>query len=145
MRRGIPLLVRLAQQSADERRGDLGQIARASSDAAAALNHHDATAESEADRALADPDARASLEGWTLHAARGRAQLRQRATELDRSELAAREALREALREAIARTKQLELALNTIQAEHRRAAARRVDQQADERELTRYTPVKTQQ
>jgi hypothetical protein len=137
MRRGIPLLVRLAQQSADERRGDLGQIARASSDAAAALNHHDATAESEADRALADPDARASLEGWTLHAARGRAQLRQRATELDRSELAARE--------AIARTKQLELALNTIQAEHRRAAARRVDQQADERELTRYTPVKTQQ
>ena len=141
MRRGIPLLVRLAQQSADERRGDLGQIARASSDAAAALNQHDATAASEADRALADPDARASLEGWTLHAARGRAQLRQRATELDRSELAAREALRE----AIARTKQLELALNTIQAEHRRAAARRVDQQADERELTRYTPVKTQQ
>ena len=64
MRRGIPLLVRPAQQSADERRGDLGQIARASSDAAAALNQHDATAASEADRALADPDARASLEGW---------------------------------------------------------------------------------
>ena len=81
------------------------------------------------------------MEGWTLHAARGRAQLRQRAMELDRSELAAREALRE----AIARTKQLELALTTIQAEHRRAAARRVDQQADERELTRYTPVKTQE
>jgi hypothetical protein len=132
MRRGIPLLVRLAQQSADERRGDLGQIARASSDAAAALNQHDATAASEADRAL---------EGWTLHASRGRTQLRQRATELNRSELAAREALRE----AIVRTKQLEFALATIQAEHRRAAARRIDQQADERELTRHTPVKTRQ
>lgn len=141
MRRGIPLLVRLAQQSADERRGDLGQIARASSDAAAALNQHDATAASEADRALADPDARASLEGWTLHASRGRTQLRQRATELNRSELAAREALRE----EIVRTKQLEFALATIQAEHRRAAARRIDQQADERELTRRTPVKTRQ
>jgi hypothetical protein len=141
MRRGIPLLVRLAQQSADERRGDLGQIARASSDAAAALNQHDATAASEADRALADPDARASLEGWTLHASRGRTQLRQRATELNRSELAAREALRE----AIVRTKQLEFALATIQAEHRRAAARRIDQQADERELTRHTPVKTRE
>jgi hypothetical protein len=63
------------------------------------------------------------------------------ATELNRSELAAREALRE----AIVRTKQLEFALATIQAEHRRAAARRIDQQADERELTRHTPVKTRQ
>jgi hypothetical protein len=131
--RGLPLLVRLAQQGADERQGDLSQIARASADASAALEHHDVASAEEANRALADPAALAALVTWTPHAARGRATLQQRAAELDRSELAAREALRE----AIARTKRLELALEAIQVANRRTAMRRADQQADERELVR--------
>jgi predicted nucleic acid-binding Zn-ribbon protein len=131
--RGLPLLVRLAQQGADERQGDLSQIARASADASAPLDQHDASAAEEANRALSDPAALAALVSWTPHAARGRATLQQRAAELDRSELAAREALRD----AIARTRRLELALEAIQVANRRTAMRRADQQADERELVR--------
>jgi predicted nucleic acid-binding Zn-ribbon protein len=71
---------------------------------------------------------------WAPHSARGRGELQHRVAELDRSELAACEALRE----AVARTKRLELALDSIRAANRRNALRRADQQADERELVRY-------
>src|SRR5579871_4799898 len=112
MRRGLPLLVRLAQQDTDERRGDLAEVARASAEATKALSDHDATAAAEANRALADPDALAALASWGPHAARHRGPLSNRAAELDRGESNAREALRE----AVARTKRLELALDSIRA-----------------------------
>jgi hypothetical protein len=133
--RSLPLLVRLARQSADERRGDLGQIARATADASAALDDHDATAANEASRALADPDALAALVNWTPRAARNSARLRHRVTELERSKTAAREALRE----AVAGTRRLELAMESIQTANRRSALRRANQLADEHELARYT------
>ena len=136
MRRGLPLLVRLAQQDTDERRGDLTQIALASAEASKALDQHDTTTANEAERALTDPDALAALATWAPHASRNRNPLLRRAAELDRSESTAREALRD----AVARTKRLELALDAIRAEHRRATARQAEQQADERELARQGP-----
>jgi hypothetical protein len=135
MRRGLPLLVRLAQQDTDERRGDLSQIARASAEASKALNEHDTRVANEADSALTNPDALAALASWAPHASRNRSPLLQRASELDRSETTAREALRD----AVSRTKRLELALDAIRAEHRRTTTRRNEQQADERELARQT------
>lgn len=133
MRKGLPLLLRLAQQETDEKQGDLSQVARASAEAAKALETHDAAAADEAQRALCEPDALMAMATWLPHAARNRAPLQHRATELDRRQ----DTAREALREAIARRKRLELALEGIQAEHQRQSARRVEQQADEHERAR--------
>ena len=133
MHKGLPLLLRLAQQETDEKQGDLGHAARSSAEAAKALEVHDAEAANEAHRALSEPDALIAMATWLPHAARSRAPLQRRATELDRRE----DTAREALREAIARRKRLELALEAIQVEHQRQTTRRAEQQADERERER--------
>lgn len=135
MRKGLPLLLRLAQQDTDERRGDLGQVANAAAEAAITLEAHDATAADEARRGLCEQDALGAMATWLPHTARNRAPMQHRVTELaSREDIA-----REALCKAIARRKQLEVALAAVQAGHRREIVRRAEKQADERERLRIS------
>ena len=125
--RGLPLLIRLARQAADERRGEVARAEALVAEVRAALDRHERRVEAEG-RAAVDPGARAAYPGWIRHAARYRADL---ATQLERAE---REEARrrDALRDAFAATKRLELAAAGAEAETVRCAARRAQAVAEE-------------
>jgi flagellar export protein FliJ len=129
----VDLLIRLAQQTTDERRLDLGSIGRAHDEAEARLAVHDRTLLDESGVAETHVDGLAAFADWVPHAARARGTLQERSAELDRAEAAARNALRE----AFAATKRLELAREATLREARRSAARRAEFRADEQATIR--------
>jgi hypothetical protein len=127
--RRVDLLIRLAQQSTDERRFELGSIGRAQGEATAALAAHDQRLTAEAAAAETHADGLAAFGQWVPHAARARTSLEDRSAELGRAESRARDALRE----AFASTRRLELVRDAVLRQDRRAGLRRADAQADER------------
>jgi hypothetical protein len=131
--KGVALLLRLTQYELEERRSDLGFINQAQMQTEMAISELDAAMIREASIAMADPAAIAAFGTWAGRAAKGRTQLRNRFEELDISAHAARDNLRD----SAAQLRRLEIVLETEQAKARRAAARRADAQADERELAR--------
>jgi hypothetical protein len=133
--RGIPTLIRLAQQEVDERRSDLVRIVAARANAAAALDAHDAAAAREAGVAMTNVLELAAFSTWTRQATRNRATLQQRFAELGRTEATARESLGD----AIAQMKRLQSVLESAEAANRENALRRADIRADERESARHT------
>ena len=131
--KGVALLLRLAQYELEERRSDLGFINQAQMQTETAIGELDATVTREANIALADPAAVAAFGAWAGHAARDRAQLRNRSEELGISAAAARDKLRE----SATQLRRLEIVADTERGKARRAAARQADARADERELAR--------
>ncbi len=127
--RGLHLLIELARRTADEQRGNLGQISIARTDAETALTLHEERIADEGRVAANDPAIMVTLGAWSNNAARLRAQLRARHAELDRSEVAARDALRM----AFADLKRLEMARDSAARRQRTIANRRADNLADER------------
>ncbi|HEX3993720.1 MAG TPA: hypothetical protein VHX39_21330 [Acetobacteraceae bacterium] len=131
--KGVALLLRMAQYELEERRSDLGSINQAQIQTETAIGDLDAKAIHEANIALADPAAIATFGAWSVLAAKGRAQLRNRFEELDVSAHAARDNLRE----SAAQLRRLEIVLETERTKARRVAVQRADARADERELAR--------
>ena len=88
--RGVPTLIRLAQQEVDERRSDLVRIAAARASAAEALDTHDAEAAREAAVSMTSALESCGVQrmGAAGHPRKGR--LQQRFAELGRSETTAR-------------------------------------------------------
>jgi hypothetical protein len=127
-RSGLPLLIRLARQTADERRGQLARAQVLVAELREALAGHERQVEAEGRAAADGPGARAAYPGWVMRAARRRAEL---AAGLDRAE---REEARrrEALGEAFAAAKRLELAAGAAEAAAARSAARRAQATAEE-------------
>lgn len=126
--RRVNLLIRLAQQTTDERRLELGRIGQARDEVTAELTAHDERLTAEATVAATHADELPAFGQWAPHAARTRGSLEDRRAELDRAEATAREALRE----AFAATRRLELAREAALRQDRRCVMRRVDGQADE-------------
>ena len=133
--RGVTTLIRLAQFEVDEQRSDLGRIVQARADAEAALDTHDATAEREANVPLSDARDLAAFSAWMRQATRARAKLKQRFSELDSTENAARESLRD----AIAQVKRLQTVMETAQSAARRVGLHHAQTRADERESIRHS------
>lgn len=131
--KGVPLLLRLAQNELEERRSDLGFINQAQMQTETAIGELDAAVTREANIALADPASLATFGAWSGQAAKGRRQLRARCEELDVSA----DAARENLRESATQLRRLEIVLEAERVKARRAAARQADARADERELAR--------
>lgn len=126
--RRVDLLIRLAQQSTDEHRLELGRIGQAQDQVTAELVAHDDRVKAEAMVAATHVDGLAAFGQWAPHAARARGPLEDRRAELDRAEATTREALRE----AFAATKRLELARDAALRQDRRFGMRRADFRADE-------------
>jgi hypothetical protein len=126
--RGVQLLVELAQRATDECRGSLAHISLAKADADAALILHEERVARESRIAAEDPAIIGSLDAWSNHTAQTRALLRNRKTELDRSESAGRDALRA----AFADLKRLETARDAAKRLERIAAMRRADGEAED-------------
>lgn len=126
--RRVDLLIRLAQQTTDECRLDLGGIGRAQNEVEAQLAAHDRRLIAESALAASHAEELATFGTWASHAARTRTVLQDRSAELDRAE----DNAREALREAFAATKRLELARDATLRQDRRTGARRADFRADE-------------
>ncbi len=135
--RGLPTLIRLAQQEVDERRSDLVRIVAARASAAAALDTHDAEAAREANLSMTNALELAAFSTWARQATRARARLQQRFAELGRTETTGREALRD----AIAQMKRLQSVWESAETATRQIATRRADIRADEREIARHTAV----
>jgi hypothetical protein len=131
--KGVALLLRLAQYELEDRRSDLGLINQAQIRTETAIGELDATVTREANIALADPAAIAAFGAWSVLAAKGRTQLRNRFEELDITAHAARDNLRE----SAAQLRRLEIVLEAERATARRAATQQADARADERELAR--------
>ena len=131
--KGLPILLRLAQRSSEERCAVLSQSQQERLSAEAELAAYD--------RAVAAEDAAASVQiaamgdwsAWMTAAARRRQDLTTGLALLEAREAEAREAVREAL----ADTRRLELALEQITQTERRMALRREQQAAEEAELQR--------
>ena len=131
--KGGALLLRLAQYELEERRSDLGSINQAKIQTETAIGELDATITREAALALADPAAIAAFGAWSGQAAKGRTQLTLRSGELEVSA----DAARDNLRESAAQLRRLEIVLEGERRKARRAATRRAEVRADERELAR--------
>ena len=129
----MPILLRLAQRSSEERCAVLSRSQQDRLNAEAELAAYD--------RAVAAEDATASVQiaamgdwaTWMTAAARRRQDLTTGLARLEAREAEAREAVREAL----ADTRRLELALEQITQTERRMALRREQQAAEEAELQR--------
>jgi hypothetical protein len=132
---GVTLLVQLARHDLEERRSDLGGVNRARSDTETEIGTLDETVVCETDVAMTDPSVISAYGAWATRSARVRATLQDRFEELD----ASAETAREGLRDSAAQVRRLEIVLETARAKARRAAARRAEVRADERELVRYT------
>jgi flagellar export protein FliJ len=135
--RGLPLLIKLARNGADERRCELGRIMSAHAQAQAALSAHDDFAAHEARVAASGVEARAAYADWLTTARRRRATLAERQAELGRTE----DAARTALREAVAEMKKLDAVQRDLAAAERREALRREAVRADELQAMRQPRV----
>jgi hypothetical protein len=130
---GLPILIRLARQRADERRIALAEAELQSSQALDALAGHDAGMLREAERARGHAAEMALWSGWSRVAATRRRQLAQTAALLQAQE----EELRDLLREDFAEIKRLEIARDGAAALARRQAARHAERAAEDAELRR--------
>lgn len=129
----LPLLIRLARQRADERRLALVAAEQARLAAMAALSGQEARMVAERAQAAGDVASMACWAAWS------RAAVRQRRHLLE--ELGARQAREETVRAALAEDfaalKRLELSLQAQQRTTARAAARKAEKAAEDRELRR--------
>lgn len=130
---GLPILIRLARQRADERRVALAAAERQTQMADGILAAHEAHVVQETERARGRPEEMAIWSKWS-HVAAGRGrQLLQAVTRLRRQE----EELRDALRDDFTEIKRLEIARDAAAEEVRRQATRRAERAAEDVELRR--------
>jgi hypothetical protein len=127
----LPLLIRLARRTTDEKQTELGRVAAEQAAAEAQVQAHDAAAERESEAADQDLTALAAYAAWNGKAARERARLIAHQTELERFESAARDALRS----AFADQKRLELAREARLRESRLDANRKAEVVAEEQQI----------
>lgn len=130
---GLPVLIRLARQRADERRIALAAAEQARIAAETEIARHEAGMAAETARLGADPE---SLGPWTLWMRQAR-QRRGRMLAALAPLLAEEEGLRAALRQDFAEIKRLELALAARDEAAARKAARKQEQRMEEAALLR--------
>lgn len=131
--RGLPILIRLARQRADERRAILAEAERQTLLAAEMLAGHEAHLRQETEWARGQAGEMASWSEWSRVAARRQRQLQQAMAVLQAQE----EQIRDALREDFAEIKRLEIARDTAAEAVRRQAARHAERAAEDAELRR--------
>jgi hypothetical protein len=132
---GLPILIRLARQRADERRVILAEAERQTLLAVEVLAGHEAHILQETERARGQAEGMAMWSNWSRIAAGRQRQLRQAVVTLRAQE----DQLRDALREDFAEIKRLEIARDTAAEADRRHAARRAERAAEDAELRRAT------
>jgi TolA-binding protein len=130
---GLPILIRLARQRADERRAILAEAERQTLLAAEILGGHEAHLRRETERARGQAEEMALWSDWSRLAAGRQRQLRHALTTLRVQE----EQIRDALREDFAEIKRLEIARDTAAEAARRQAARRAERMTEDAELRR--------
>lgn len=131
--RGLPILIRLARQRADERRAILAEAERQTLLAAEMLAGHEAHLRREAERARGQAEEMARWSDWSRVAAGRQRQLQRAVATLQAQE----EQIRDALREDFAEIKRLEIARDAAAEAARRHAARRAERAAEDAELRR--------
>lgn len=137
--RGLSLLIRLARHDLEERRSDLGCIARAQMDTGTEIEALDEAVLCETDVVMTDPSTITVFGAWAAHSARGRSRLQAGFEELG----ASADTAREVVRDTVAQVRRLEIVLDTKRTEARRLLARRAENNADERELVRYASLRS--
>jgi hypothetical protein len=133
---GLPILIRLARQRADERRLQLARAERQTQLAAETLAAHDARMAQETEQARGQPVEMASWSDWSRVAAGQRRRLLRTVAALRQQE----DTLRHALRDDFAGIKRLEIARDTAAEAARRQQARRAERMAEDAELRRPRP-----
>jgi len=131
--RSLPLLIRLARQRADERRGVLVAAEWARMAAETALAEQEARIAAERAQAAGSAESLARWSDWSRAAGRQRQRLMGELGILAERE----EAIRAALAEDFATVKRLELALEAQQRNAARQAARKAEKMAEDVELRR--------
>jgi hypothetical protein len=131
----LPLLIRLAQRTTDEKKCELARIGAEVAEADASIRAHDSVAAAEADAAHHDVATLAAYANWAGRAINARANLVRRRVALDHSEGAARTALGS----AFADQKRLELADQARQRETLLTVSRRAESAAEEQYLLGLT------
>lgn len=131
--RGLPLLIRMARQRADERRVILVEAESQTRLAAEVLAGQETHLRRETERARGEPEAMAMWSDWSRVAAGRQRHLRQALTALQAQE----EQIRDCLREDFAEIKRLEIARDAAAKAARREAGRRAERTAEDAELRR--------
>jgi hypothetical protein len=130
----LPLLIRRAKFTVDERRAELTALVDHETQAQAAVTAHDALlAEEQSSLSQRSPDAMLAYTAWLHHHRRRRENLADRWHKLTRS----REAALDALREACADLKRLELADDARREAAKRSEAKRVEAKSEEAVMIR--------
>ncbi|WP_237182525.1 hypothetical protein [Roseomonas marmotae] len=132
--KGLPILIRLARQRADDRRTALAEAGRQVAATEEALAAQDQAFTQETEQARGRAEEMALWSAWSPMASGRRRQMLHAASLLRTQE----DTLRAALREDFAEIKRLELARDAAALATRRQAARRAEVAAEEEESQRH-------
>jgi hypothetical protein len=130
----LPLLIRRARMTVDERQLELAELTQQENKAAMTLHRHDdRQADEQAELAKRPPEARIAYSAWLRNHKRERDRLADLLAKLSRSRLAAQDALLE----SCAELKRLELADEARRQAERRMETKRAEAKAEEIEMIR--------